>query len=134
MQGGHKKVSKRKYMWLALGMLILVWGFLYYLQHRDLMRVLSYKGPTTEITGTITKRIHVGKKDFFDKVETKLQLNNGITYVIYTDEIPSVSEGDLVLVRVPSSYPTNRDSTIPAVSFEVIEKAPLNIKYKHDKN
>lgn len=112
----------------ALPVLILLWAGIYIAQKGAELNVVNYDGPTLTVKGAVVDVRYLGRKDWFDHAQTEIQLSDGKKYRVYTKKVPDLNQGDLVVLRIPADYSKDAKE-IPAVSYELVERAPAKIKY-----
>lgn len=115
---------------IAIVILLIYWCYVYVAQKKTESDIVNYNGQTILVTGEVKKIIHMGKKDFFDNVQTKVLLDNNITYRLYSNEIPGFLQGDTIVLTIPDPSIRAMNETTVAINYEVKYKGNLSIEFK----
>lgn len=125
-----KKSHMAKLPVIAIVILLIYWCYVYVAQKKTESDIVNYNGQTILVTGEVKKIIHMGKKDFFDNVQTKVLLDNNITYRLYSNEIPGFLQGDTIVLTIPDPSIRAMNETTVAINYEVKYKGNLSIEFK----
>lgn len=125
---GKSSSKWRKYIWIAI--FLFCWAALYASQKGMENKIVNYTGPLISVTGKVVEPVGADKIDFpFGKYESEVHMDNGKIYVLYTDEIPQIDKGDVIVINLPEQYKESRNGKMFAKSYQLIKKAPLEITY-----
>ena len=108
---------------------LLIWGAIYVSQKYSEEKLFGKDTPTKQIEGKVLSVTHIGKADWFDRYQVELTLDNDNIYLLYSDQAPQINKNDMVRLWIPVEYELKKTSKTPAISYEIIEKAPLNIQF-----
>ena len=115
---------------IAIGIMLIYWCYVYVAQKKTESDIINYNGPAILVTGEVKKIVHIDKKDFFDKVQTQVSLDNGITYQLYSDESPVFLIGDTVVLTIQDLSGQITNKKMIATNYKILHEGELNIKFK----